>query len=193
MRTKNEAPDLAVQLAQAQAEANAAHAAYDELDARLKAAVQAGEYLQADELKQQLPAAETALVMATAYAAKLAAVAGQLEQRERERRQEAEHARQVEQARADADAHGQRARDAEELMDRRLAEARAGIDAVREALQEALTAEATAGQAIHDQEASIAFLEDRPPVPWGRPNRISNGIQNKPLLRALYDARSSDY
>lgn len=193
MTTTNQVPDLAGQLAQAQAEAAAAQVAYDELDSRLTAAVQAGEYIQADELKQQLPAAETALTMATAYASSLAAVVGQLEQRERQRQEETEHARRMEQARADVDAHGQRAREAEELMDRRIAEARAGIDAVREALQEALAAEATVGQAIREQEEATAFLERRTPVPWGHPKRISNRIQSMPLLRALHDARPSDY
>src|SRR5262249_13168692 len=116
----------------------------------------------------------------------------EMHRRQADRDQAEARARQVDQARADITIFSERAQAASEMAATRLAEARAGLDAVREALREALDAETAEGQALAARHQALITTGDLPPNQpvGGMPNFIATAIERDRLLHAIHHNRT---
>ena len=185
---KADAPvSLDQRLAAARRNAAEKRQSVDGLNAQLRTAVAEQRYGDADQLKQELPAAEHEWVVAQAEAQALEGVLAQLAL-ERQQRQAAEQAEQRrQQAAGQLAAAAERERDLMDELAQVRAELTAGVEAIQMTIRRGYQLESAVRQARADQAQARVDSGEATAVPGhiAAPNSVSSLVERSTALLAV--------
>lgn len=193
MTEQAEPLSLAEALETARREADARRAEVEALDAERATALAEGRDADAERLTGALAPAKLAANLATAHATAIESVIAQVAREQAEREREAARLRAVEQARESVALHAATEREALDRASMLTAQASAGVRAVREALESALSAEVAAGDARRWKVNAMVAAGERPNGYSERlPDDVSGVIGANRLLSAIRNAPLAD-
>lgn len=182
-------PDLNGKLVDARSEAEALRGELTAAEADLAAAIEEQRFADAEEAKGRADAVRPHLALAEATERALGEAVHALGAHQRAAAEAAAQQARDEASMATLDAAMAAEREAEETARRCLAEALAGIDAVRESLTAAKAAELAGADARQAVNQARADLEGTAPLHRVMPNWASGRIERSEILTAIYHRR----
>lgn len=184
--TMTTAPDLHGRLAEARTEAEKVRGDFSKAENDLAAAIEREDYPAADEAKQRVEALRPHMALADAGVKALTDALAALDAQRRQEQAAAQRQVREEAAQRVVNEAMASEREAEETARRHLAEALAGLEAVRVSLLAAKQAEQAGGQARREVATAQAELTGGTVPPYiATPNWASARIDRSPLLVAL--------
>ncbi|GAA4630057.1 hypothetical protein GCM10023196_053850 [Actinoallomurus vinaceus] len=185
--TDPETTDLGTRLSMAQAAVAPLRERVSQLEQDLNAALERSDYDTASNLQAELGPARQEYGVAEATARVLAEMQQEIENtRQAEQRRIAEQQRREEVHRQVEDMRATEAESMDE-MNRHLAAARAGVDAVKQSLQTALSHQGAVGVARQEIQNLLVSIGEAEPARVFGPSEVSAVLEGRnPILRAIY-------
>jgi chromosome segregation ATPase len=184
------APDLNGRLVDARAETQALRTELNAAEADLAQALERGDYLDAESAKGRVQAVRPHLALAEATENALTGALHALDAHRRDEQAAAQRQAREEAAQQALNEAMAAEAEARETSERHLAEALAGVDAVRGSLTLAKQAEQQGNAARHAAAQARADLDGTSQAPYvASPNWASSRIDRSELLTAIYRGR----